>query len=518
MTPPDTIDRASDLRRLAEMASRPQALADVLRGALASLRDVVPYDLAAVYELENGVLRLRVASGPLADERVTGHTLQLERFPSIADAMDKRRPVAQTEEQHTSDEGDPYDGVLDLPAGHSCMVVPLYASDRNLGLITLDRTTCQTYSPEVVQLAGVYGQIVSIAMLFAEQADLLQRYRRQLHEEKRLLQQETGGGSWAIRALEASLSQPMQHVVRLAKQVAGADLPVLIAGETGTGKEVLAQAIHAWSPRADQPFVKLNCAALPENLVESELFGHVKGAFSGASGERRGRFSTANGGTLLLDEIGDMSLGTQARLLRVLQEGTFEPVGSDRSVRVDVRVLAASHIDLREAVAQGRFREDLYYRLAGFPLHVPALRERVSDIAGIAGGVLESLAHRTGRGPWRLSKDAFERLCAHAWPGNVRELVNVLERAVILQPSGEIRPEHIMVAPGAPAAAPTPAHRTESLPPFDAMQREYFERALHQTGGKIYGTDGAAALVGMKPTTLQSRLKKLGLDPAKARS
>ncbi len=511
------IDHASDLRRLAEMASRPQALADVLRGALASLRDVVPYDLAAVYELDRDELRLRLASGPLADERVTGHTLRLDRFPSIAHALERRRPVAQTEEQHNSDEGDPYDGVLDLPAGHSCMVVPLFASDRSLGIITLDRTTCQTYSQDVVQLAGVYGQIVSIAMLFAEQAALLQRYRRQLNEEKQLLQQRTGGGRWAIRALEASLSESMQHVVRLAKQVAGADLPVLISGETGTGKEVLAQAIHTWSPRADQPFITLNCAALPENLVESELFGHVKGAFSGAASERRGRFLTANGGTLLLDEIGDMSLATQAKLLRVLQEGTFEPVGADRSVRVDVRVLAASHVDLREAVRNGRFREDLYYRLAGFPLDLPPLRERSQDIAGIAGGVLESLARRTGRGPWSFGPDVLDALARHPWPGNVRELVNVLERAVILQPSGELRVQHIVLNPGTASRLPVAQAAGAEFLEFDDMQRAYFERALERTSGKIYGEDGAAALVGMKPTTLQSRLKKLGIDPAAAR-
>ncbi len=513
----DPIDHASDLRRLAEMASRPQALSDVLRGALASLRDVVPYDLAAVYELDRNELRLRLASGPLADERVTGHTLRLDRFPSIAHALERRSPVAQTQEQHNSDEGDPYDGVLDLPAGHSCMVVPLFASERNLGIITLDRTQCQTYSPQVVQLAGVYGQIVSIAMLFAEQAELLQRYRRQLTDEKRLLLQRTGGGRWAIGALEASLSEPMQHVVRLAKQVSAADLPVLISGETGTGKEVLAQAIHAWSPRADQPFITLNCAALPENLVESELFGHVKGAFSGAASERRGRFLTANGGTLLLDEIGDMSLATQAKLLRVLQEGTFEPVGADRPVRVDVRVLAASHVDLREAVRAGRFREDLYYRLAGFPLELPPLRERLADLASIAGGVLASLAQRTGRGPWTLGSRVLEALARHPWPGNVRELVNVLERAVILQPSGELRLQHIMLNPDRVSRPPAPNVAEATFVAFDDMQRAYFERALARTSGKIYGDDGAAALVGMKPTTLQSRLKKLGIDPADMR-
>ncbi|MGH1341875.1 MAG: sigma-54-dependent Fis family transcriptional regulator [Nannocystales bacterium] len=517
MNAADPIDHASDLRRLAEMASRPQALADVLRGALASLRDVVPYDLAAVYELERDELRLRLASGPLADERVAGHVLRLDRFPSIAHALERRRPVAQTEEQHSSEEGDPYDGVLDLPAGHSCMVVPLFASDRSLGIITLDRTTCQTYSPEVVQLAGVYGQIVSIAMLFAEQAELLERYRRQLNEEKQLLQQRTGGGRWAIRALEASLSSPMQHVVRLAKQVSGAELPVLISGETGTGKEVLAQAIHAWSPRAEQPFITLNCAALPENLVESELFGHVKGAFSGAAAERRGRFLTANGGTLLLDEIGDMSLATQAKLLRVLQEGTFEPVGADRLVRVDVRVLAASHVDLREAVREGRFREDLYYRLAGFPLELPPLRERHEDIAGIAGGVLESLARRTGRGPWSFGSEVLEALARHTWPGNVRELVNVLERAVILQPSGALAVQHILLNPGSTERTPVPPPADDPFLAFDDMQRAYFERAIERTSGKIYGAGGAAQLVGMKPTTLQSRLKKLGIDPADAR-
>lgn len=513
MTGRDPIDYASDLGRLAEMASRPQALADVLRGALASLRDVVPYELAAVYELHDQDLRLRVASGPLADARVTGHTLALDRFPTIVDAIARRQPVAQTESQHRSDEGDPYDGVLDLPPGHSCMVVPLFAADRNLGIITLDRTVCQTYSPQVVELAGVYGQIVSIAMLFAEQAKLLDRYRHQLHEEKVLMQAETGGGTWATRTLEASLSEAMQHVTRLARQVATADLPVLISGQTGTGKEVLAQAIHAWSPRAARPFVKLNCAALPENLVESELFGHVKGAFSGASSERRGRFLTANGGTLLLDEIGDMSLAMQAKLLRVLQEGTFEPVGSDRSVKVDVRVIAATHVNLREAVLQGSFREDLYYRLAGFPLELPPLRDRDEDVASITGGVLESLARKTGRGPWRISDGALKKLCAHPWPGNVRELVNVLERAVIVQPAGVVGPEHILLAAAQSNATPPMTENTsaEDIVPFDDMQRIYFKRVLAQTGGKIYGVQGAASVVGMKPTTLQSRLKKLGI-------
>jgi len=510
------VDYASDLGRLAELASHPHALADVLRGALASLREIVPYDLAAVYELQDERLVLRVARGPLADERVAHHELQLARFPTIRRALELRRPIPLDAHDHRGDEGDPYDGVLDLPPGHSCMVVPLFASDRTLGLITLDRTTCAPYSPEVVQLAGVYGQIVSIAMLFAEQTQLLSRYRHQLSEEKRLLQEEIGGTDAAIRQLEASRSPRMEELLRMAKQVAVSALPVLIGGETGTGKEVLAQAIHAWSPRAEGPFVKLNCAAIPENLVESELFGHLKGAFSGASQARRGRFLTANGGTLLLDEVGDMPLGAQAKLLRVLQEGMFEPVGSDDTIRVDVRVIAATHTDLRHGVRKGSFREDLYYRLAGFPLELPPLRERLEDLSGIAGEVLQRAGARTGRGPWTLSPAASDRLAHHAWPGNVRELVNVLERATILTPSGQIPSEHILIAPGeltAPARAPL----EDALPTFEQMQREYFTRVLQRCRGRIYGEDGAAAIVKLKPTTLQSRLKKLGIDASKLR-
>lgn len=498
------------------MASHPHALADVLRGALASLRDIVPYDLAAVYELSEDRLVLRVARGPLADERLAHHELPLARFPTIRRALELRRPIPLEATDHEGEEGDPYDGLLDLPPGHSCMVVPLFASDRTLGIITLDRSVCAPYPADMVQLAGVYGQIVSIAMLFAQQAQLLSRYRHQLREEKRLLEEEVGGTDWAIRQLEGSRSPQMAELVRMAKQVAQSQLPVLVGGETGTGKEVLAQAIHAWSPRAEGPFIKLNCAAIPENLVESELFGHVKGAFSGASAARRGRFLTANGGSILLDEVGDMPLGAQAKLLRVLQEGMFEPLGSDDTIRVDVRVIAATHTDLREAVRRGTFREDLYYRLAGFPIQLPALRDRVEDLGGISSETLARLASRTGRGPWVLSAAALDRLVQHVWPGNVRELVNVLERATILTPSGKIEAQHISVAPGT-LSEPSPAPSHNALPTFQQMQRQYFTSVLERSKGRIYGEDGAAEIVGLKPTTLQSRLKKLGINPAKLR-
>jgi transcriptional regulator with GAF, ATPase, and Fis domain len=507
------LHHTEDLQRLAELASRPAALEDVLERALHSLRAVIDYDLAVLFELRGEQLVPRAAAGPLADDRIRDHVLELSRFPTIRRALDTRQPIPLHAHDHAGVEGDPFDGVLDLPDGHSCMVVPLFAADRSLGLITLDRTVCAAYSRETVSIAAVYGQIVSIAMAFAEQAALLERYRRKLEEHNRLLREEVGSDDEAVAKLEHTRSAAMLEVTRMARQVAPSGLPVLIHGETGSGKEVLAHAIHVWSGRPGA-FVKLNCAAMPENLVESELFGHVKGAFSGATKDRPGRFVTADSGTILLDEIGDMSAAVQAKLLRVLQEGTFEPVGSDQSVSVDVRVIAASHVDLERAVAEGRFREDLYYRLAVFPLRLPPLRDRLEDIVPMAQSILADVARRQGRGPWTLSEGARTSLEGQTWPGNVRQLVNVLERATILQPTGTIESLHLGLSPGQRrTGAPLTAANSGApvLPLFEAVRRHLLA-ALDVTGGKIYGTDGAAALLGLKPTTLQSKLKRHGID------
>lgn len=502
-------DLAGELHRLTELATQPRALDEVLSRALLALGEVVPYDLAALFELRDGVLHVKAAEGQLAGAKVRQHRLRLADYPTIRRAMHLRRPIPLEAHHHAGDEGDPYDGVLDLPHGHSCMVVPLAAGDRDLGLITLDRRHCEPYSASAVDVASVFGQLVSTALLFAEQAALLDRYRHRLREHTANLEAELGDGATAARNLEASQAPQMRALVCQARAVAPTEVPVLLQGETGTGKEVLARALHQWSPRAPGPFVKLNCAAIPDNLVESELFGHVRGAFSGAVRAREGRFATANGGTLLLDEIGDMPLGLQAKLLRVLQEGVFEPVGSDRSVKVDVRVLAASHVDLQQAVREGRFREDLYYRLAVFPMHLPPLRERREDVVPIARSWLVDQHERTGRGPWQLSGKAAQALTGSAWPGNVRQLVNVLERATILLPQGILEPEHLGC--GAPVApTPSSAH-TGPLPTYEDNEVAYFRAVLEQADGHVYGDGGAAEITGLKPTTLQSKLKKRAL-------
>jgi transcriptional regulator with GAF, ATPase, and Fis domain len=509
----------TDLAGLTALAADPSALDEVLTRALTSLERSVPYDLAALYELDGDALTVRTAVGALAGDSVRHARLSLSRFPLIRRALAGGRPLAVDESQHR-DGGDPYDGVLDLPPGHACMLVPVCAGPRELGVITLDRVVCSKYDAAAVEVAGVYARIVAMAMTIADQAQRLARYRHRLREENRLLREELRSGQRAIQRVRSARSAAMRDVARLAEQAAGADSPVLITGETGAGKEVLANAIHAWSPRADEPFVTLNCAAIPDNLVESELFGYVRGAFSGATADRAGRFLAAHGGTLFLDEIGDMPLSAQAKLLRVLQEGAFEPVGSDRTVRVDVRIIAATHFDLEAAVAARRLREDLYFRIAVFPLRVPPLRARPEDLPILAQAVLDELAERRGRGrgPWSLTPAAIRVLACQPWPGNVRQLVNVLERAVILQPAGELDVAHVdpgpgsgfssaaaLVGPGAPRAEAEPLER------FEDHERRYLRRVLAHTGGKIYGPGGAAELLDLPPTTLQSKLRRYGI-------
>ena len=292
-------------------------------------------------------------------------------------------------------------------------------------------------------------------------------------------------------------------------KVAPTDSTVLIQGETGTGKELIARAIHNRSRRAGRAFIRVNCAAMPLSLIASELFGHEKGAFTGALQRRSGRFESADGGTIFLDEIGELPHETQIALLRVLQEREFERVGGNEAISVDVRVLAATNKDLMQAVRQGVFREDLFYRLNVFPIHVPALRDRVGDIPLLVQYLVERYARKAGKGIRRISKETLDLFEAYHWPGNIRELQNVIERAVILSDAEEFRVDASWLT-GAPAKPAVPSGSLAG----DLAQREkaVIESALREARGVIGGATGAAAKLGIPRQTLESKLRKLGID------
>ncbi len=513
----EPIDLSRDLKELVGLATGEQAERELLRRGLDWLARVAPYDLATVFLLDGERLSVRAARGTLADHRLANHALSLRDFPTIRESIELRRARTFTENDHTHGDGDPFDAVIGLPAGHACMVVPLCSGEECLGVLTLDRTICETYPPQAVSLVEVYGQLLAVALQSSRHNGTLERLREQREQQVRLLETERVADPAII--FERSRAPGLREVIRRAQAVAETNTPVLILGETGTGKEQLARALHWWSPRAVRPFVSLNCAAIPPGLLESELFGHIKGAFTGATNNRAGRFQMANGGTLLLDEIGELTMDLQAKLLRVLQEGSFEPVGSDRTIKVDARVLAATNVNLERAMQRKQFREDLYYRLSVFPLQLPPLRERTEDLALICEVLLHDLGRKMGRPGYRVTKEGLAKLAGYVWPGNVRELANVLERAIILAGDRRLGPEvldlpltSVHVDEGqVPSKAQAPVAIGKTL---EAVERDYITQVLASVGGRIYGSGGAAEILGLKPSTLQSRMKKWGITRA----
>jgi DNA-binding NtrC family response regulator len=297
-------------------------------------------------------------------------------------------------------------------------------------------------------------------------------------------------------------SDALHRVLEQVATVAPTDATVLVHGETGTGKELVARAIHNLNARRDRPFVRINCAAIPSGLLESELFGHERGAFTGALMQKKGRFELADGGSLFLDEIGDISLELQPKLLRAVQEQEFERLGSVRTIHVNVRIVAATHRDLRAMIREGKFREDLFYRLNVFPIEIPPLRERRDDIPLLADYFVSKLSPQMGKKIKSISPRALEALTNAAWPGNVRELQNLVERAIIVS-RGEVLDSADFEMPG--LAAPSPA-----MP--EAAEREQIENALRVSRGRVSGADGAAQALGVAPSTLESRIQRLGVD------
>jgi len=345
----------------------------------------------------------------------------------------------------------------------------------------------------------------------------IDKLRRSLESENQYLREEVRAASGDSTIL--GNSPAIRGVLERIDMVAPTDATVLIHGETGVGKELVARNLHLRSPRRERPLVKVNCTAIPRELFESEFFGHVKGAFSGAATDRVGRFQLADGGTLLLDEIGELPLEMQPKLLRVLQDGEFEPVGNDKTRRVDVRIVAATNRELQSLIREGRFREDLYYRLSVFPIEVPPLRERREDIPILAKHFLEVACKRFNRPALRLSESEIHRLQHYDWPGNVRELQNAVERAVIAGRAGAL---HFDI-PGTGVESPRSSspgggngavgEKLTVVPEAEMrrMERENIARALKLSKGRIYGVGGAAELIGVKPSTLSTRIRKLGL-------
>jgi formate hydrogenlyase transcriptional activator len=503
---------AQELAELSELADgSSQALGELLTRGLEWLSRVAPYDLAVVFELEDKeTLVARAVRGALHDDGVEKHRIKLDDFPSIRMALEEQRCRVFTEEDHAHGDGDPFDGLMDFPHGHSCMVAPLTSGREVFGIITLDRRECSPYPRTVVDLVEVFVRLLALNIRVVRQSQSMARLRLEDQERLEVMDRKLRENTEGLVLQEDSRHSAVRELLRRAMLVAPTQSSVLLLGETGTGKERLARLIHEQSPRKARPFVPVNCAALPAGLLESELFGHVKGAFTGAARSRAGLFRAAHGGTLFLDEIGELPLELQAKLLRALQQGEVQALGSDQITKVDVRVIAATNVSIEDAVKKGRFREDLFYRLSVYPLQLIPLRERRDDLPALCEVLLDELKPRIGKRALRLSRGASEALSRYHFPGNIRELSNLLERAAILS-DGIIEAPHLNLSPPAPSTPPPSTQESPALVSLAENERRYLTRVLEATQGRIYGEGGAAEIAQLPPTTLQSRMKKLGL-------
>ncbi len=478
-------------------------LRELLKEIAACLRRVIRHDYTALalYDPASHDLRLRALDFPegkgLIQEEMAvplegsaGGEVFTTRKPLLVGAANANRyqsPIAR----------------LAQAEGLKCFcILPLFTSTRGLGVLTLGTLAEDSFQQEDIDLlAQVSNQIaiaVENALAYREIAEL----KNKLAEEKLYLEEEIRTEHNFEEAIGESAA--LKRALSQAETVAPTDSTVLILGETGTGKEMIARAIHDLSRRREGTFVKINCAAIPTGLLESELFGHEKGAFTGAIAQKIGRFELAHHGTLFLDEVGDIPLELQPKLLRVLQEREFERLGGTRTTRVDVRVVAATNRNLAEMVEEDLFRRDLYYRLNVFPILIPPLRERSEDIPLLVRYFVQKYARLMDRRIETISAEEMDALTRYHWPGNVRELENLIERAVILSPGPELR------VPVAELKQPSEAPANLTL---QAAEREHMVRVLRETNWVVGGPRGAATRLGLKRTTLQSKMRKLGISP-----
>ena len=492
----------------------------LLRAVSETLRGVIAFDAITItlYDPARAVFRFLAVEGPLSSEyfRVG---LEFGRQDCVsAWAFDHQRSVVRRdlENEHRY----PHDRRALAEGIHSDCVVPLIVGGEAIGTLHIGSLERDRYSDSDADLLRQVANQVALAVANMRSYEEIAVLKTRLEKENVYLREEIRT-EHNFEEIVGS-SPALLAVLSKVEQVASTDSTVLICGETGTGKELIARAIHGLSPRRSRPLVKVNCAAISAGLVESELFGHVKGAFTGAIERRVGRFELADGGTILLDEVGDLPLETQVKLLRVLQEHEFEPVGSSQSLRVNVRVIAATNRDLEKCVQAGTFRGDLFYRLNVFPLAVPPLRDRPSDIPQLALVFLSHYAKKLGKTMEGVSQDAMARLKRCAWPGNVRELQNVIERAIIVSrgPILELEPD-LMPMQAPEVAPPTPGGPGEIVqlaestsprfPTLKEVERVHILAALKRTGGVVEGPKGAARMLNLHPNTLRHRMDKLGL-------
>jgi formate hydrogenlyase transcriptional activator len=497
----------------------------LLHSVSETLGRIIPFDRAAftLYNPATETFRYLAMEGPLPSDYFRAGQ-EFHRSETMAGVVfDRQRPILrrdlEQEQQYPNDRRLVAEGVKT-----DCLV-PLIVGGRSIGTLNIASRTAEQYTEADLQLLQELGNQVALAVENMQSYEEIAALKARLEKENVYLQEEIRT-EHNFEEIVGS-SPVLLAVLRQLEQVAHTDSTVLICGETGTGKELIARAIHARSPRRNRPLVRVNCSAISAGLVESELFGHMKGAFTGAIERRIGRFELADGGTIFLDEVGELPLESQVKLLRVLQEQEFEPVGSSRPLRVDVRVIAATNRHLPDAVQAGTFRADLFYRLNVFPLQLPPLRDRRADIPQLAMFFLSYYARKLGKPMEGISRDARDRLQRYDWPGNVRELQNVIERAVILSPSPMLGAEPELVPTLVSDALPRtsgPADLREGAAPrspaFRTMkefEREHILEALRQTAGVVEGPRGAAKLLNLHPNTLRHRMDKLGIKRSTSR-
>ncbi|HEX9638155.1 MAG TPA: sigma 54-interacting transcriptional regulator [Acidobacteriota bacterium] len=486
------------------------------------LRDLMPSDRFGI-ELPVGSDRLRAhVFKPVGAAGAPVHISELPAAGTACRWTEENRQwlVAATRDELRARFPVTYE-VMQKEGMQSLCAMPLISGQRSIGVLFFMATRPRAYEQVrrglLDQVAGAVAVALDNCLAYEELSSLRDRLKRENVYLREEIRQEHN-----FHEIVGS-SPALLKVLSEVETVAPTDSTVVILGETGTGKELIARALHDRSRRRQHPLVKVNCAAISAGLVESELFGHVKGAFTGAVAQRAGRFELADGGTLFLDEIGDLPLETQVKLLRVLQEQEFEPVGSSQSRKVDVRVIAATHHDLSSAVEAGAFRADLFYRLHVMPIRMPALRERREDVPLLVRYFLERKGRELGKRIEAVAPETMKRLMAYDWPGNIRELQNLMERAVILAqgPILELGPELLPVesAPDAgleplvpAAAAPALAVSASEAGSLEQVQRRHILAVLEHTGWVIEGNRGAAAQLGLHPNTLRSRMKRLGLQ------